>query len=188
MGDSARFHSTVHKYEWVYMHKEIQWWLFCYFCLKAGADRRRVRGEGRINSFTVQYLVSITSPKGKKQANSCYAERENYMERIFFQHVYKWRYWETEPAALGQKWGHKISFCLCTLNWVSHNNKSLEMWWIRPLSALDQRSQSPKTVKGGDCYQYKKDKYEEGVCKMGADSGSNRWPATNVHISVFILS
>lgn len=40
-------------------------------------------GQGRINMFTVQYLVSITSPKGEKQANGCYAERELYVEDLF---------------------------------------------------------------------------------------------------------
>lgn len=42
-------------------------------------------GQGRINSFTVQYLVSITSPWGGKQGNGCYAEieRENNIEGIY---------------------------------------------------------------------------------------------------------
>lgn len=83
------------------------------------------RGEGRINSFTVQYLVSITSPKGKKQANSRYAERENYMERLFFFSMYTSG--DTEKLNL-QHWVRNEatrSHSVCVL---SHNNKSLEMW------------------------------------------------------------
>lgn len=51
--------------------------VFCYFCLKAGGWWEQGSGrQGRINSFTVQYLVSITSPKGEKQADNCYAKKE----------------------------------------------------------------------------------------------------------------
>ncbi len=54
-------------------------------------------------------------------------------------------------------------------------------------SDLDRRSQSPQTmmvVVVGGHYQYGREKCEETVFKMGADSGSIRWPATSVHKSV----
>lgn len=67
---------------------------FCYSCLKAGADGSRVWGGGGVGgkaeySFTVQYLVSITSPKGDKQANSSYAarKRQKSTERIYLEFV-----------------------------------------------------------------------------------------------------
>ena len=43
--------------------------LFATFVSRLVLIRERYGGgQGSINSFTVQYLVSITSPKGEKQA------------------------------------------------------------------------------------------------------------------------
>lgn len=58
------FYSTVHKYEWVYMHTVPMtrlFSLFCYFLLKADAcwSRSRESGEGKAASTCLQYSTRL---------------------------------------------------------------------------------------------------------------------------------
>lgn len=50
-----------------------------------------------------------------------------------------------------------------------------------------KRPQSPQMMTAGSYYEYSREKYEERGCKMGADSGSIRWPATSVHTSLCLF-
>lgn len=75
------------------MHKEIQWqvlfFLFCYFCLKAGADRSRVRGTRQIKTV-LQYNTCFPSHHQRKRSSQRRREREkereseNRMARFLF--------------------------------------------------------------------------------------------------------
>lgn len=147
---------------------------FCYFCLKAGADRSRVRGtnKGRINSFTVQYLLSITSPKGEKLA-----ERENYMDWIYLLCV--------QVEILRDRTCSRVEAMLSFSGCVLSSGRVTIITETRcGGSDSDKRSQSPQTMMVGSYYQYSREKGEERICEMGADSGSIRWPATSVHTYV----
>lgn len=57
---------------------------FCYFCLKAGADRSGVRGTRQKKQFysTVLGFHHITK-KGEKQANGCSVEKERPTHKGF---------------------------------------------------------------------------------------------------------
>lgn len=65
-GDLEKFHSTVHKYERIYMHTDPMMSLL--LCLKAGAARSRILVERQNKQFysTVLGLNHITKEKEGK--------------------------------------------------------------------------------------------------------------------------
>lgn len=111
----------------------MSFFLFCYFCLKAGADRSRVWWGMQNKQFysTVLGFHHITKLREADKKLLCWEreiERERTTQKVF---IYLF---VSEPAAQGQNWSHMIPFWLCTLIWMSHNTESVEMWWIRGLS------------------------------------------------------
>ncbi len=119
---------------------------FCYFCLKAGADRSRVRGTRQSKQFYSTILAFHHITKGKEAGRERERERERELHGVDFFSMC------TSENIEGQNLQHRVrveatvSHSGCVLSFV-------QVAIIREMknggSDLDRRSQSPQTMMVG---------------------------------------